>query len=120
MKTVYVTDKKQLDELYNESAFTLEGFSPAAENLCALENWLKSHGAIIDGEAVAHIIKGGFMNLSYDLTGDNAYPNELTIISVTGIDQIKIALQRFMIGGRWFDDIVENNERREKEQRGEE
>ena len=120
MKTVYVTDRKQLDELYDQSALTFEGLRAEAEDICALENWLRSHDSIIDGEAVAHIIKGGFMNRSYDLTGDNAYPNELTIVSVTGIDQLRIALPRFAVGGRWFDDIVANNERREKEKRGEE
>jgi hypothetical protein len=53
------------------------------------------------------------MNTYYGLKGSNAYPNDLTIVSVTDINQIKIAWARFGVGGRWFDDIVDNNARRE-------
>ena len=29
-------------------------------------------------------------------------------------DPTKIAIPRFQVGGRWFDDIVDNNRRREE------
>lgn len=111
----YVTTKKELDALYNQSALTWEGMSTDEENLNAIENWLREYKAIPDNiEPTVHIISGDLMNAVYDLTGSNAYPDDLTIISVTGIDQMKIAIPRFQVGGRWFDDIVDNNVRREE------
>ena len=116
MKTINVTSKEQLDELYNQSALTWEGLCSDEQNLAAVEEWLKEHNAITaDEEPTAYIIKGELMNRTYSLTGDNAYPDDLTIVSVTGISQLKIVISRFAVGGHWFDDIVDNNARREKE-----
>ena len=115
MKTIYVFTKEQLDELYNQSALTWEGLSADAENLNAVENWLKKNGAIIEGkEPIFHIITGRLMNKVYGLTGDNSYSNDLTIVSVTNIDQMAVVFPRFEVGGRWFDDVVDNNARREE------
>ena len=49
------------------------------------------------------------MNDKYNLTDNNAYKEDLTIVSVIDINPLKIALKRFSVGGRWFDDIVDNN-----------
>ena len=111
----YVTTKKELDALYNESALTWEGLLADDENLNAVENWLEEHNAIPDNtEPTAHIIKGELMNKVYGLKGSNAYPDDLTILSITGINQMKVAIPRLQVGGRWFDDIVDNNTRREE------
>lgn len=116
MLKTYVTTKSALDALYNQSALTWEGMSSDDENLNAIENWLRDYAAIPDNtEPTAHIIKGEFMNATYGLTGNNAYPDDCTILSVTGIDQMKIALPRFGVDGRWFDDIVDNNARRKED-----
>ena len=116
MKKINVFTKEQLNELYNQSALTWEGLSADEENLNAVENWLKEHGAIIEGKEPAfYIITGELMNTTYGLTNDNAYSKDLTLVSVTDIDQTKIALPRFEVGGRWFDDVVDNNVRRERE-----
>jgi hypothetical protein len=53
------------------------------------------------------------MNEQYGLTGNNAYPKHVNIVSVIDIDQMKVAIPRFSIGARWFDDIVDNNAHRE-------
>lgn len=56
------------------------------------------------------------MNEKYGLTKDNAYPKDLNIISIKleNIKNIfKVAVQRFNIGARWFNDIVDNNLERE-------
>ena len=53
------------------------------------------------------------MNEQYGLSGSNAYPEDCTIVSVTDINQMAITIPRFEVGGRWFDDIVDNNTRRE-------
>lgn len=114
MKTILVSTKEQLDALYNQSALTWEGLSADEENLDAVKNWLEEHGAILENtEPTFHIITGELMNDIYDLTGSNAYAEDLTIVSVTDIDQMKITIPRFEVGGRWFDDIVDNNARRQ-------
>ena len=115
MKIINVTTKKELNALYNESALTWEGLSSDEANLDAVKDWLKEHGAIIEGtEPTFHIITGELMNTQYELTGSNAYAEDLTIVSVTDINQMAIVLPRFEVGGRWFDDIVDNNARREE------
>ena len=116
MNIINVTTKEQLDALYNESALTWEGLTHDEENLNAVKNWLDVHGAIPENtEPTFHIITGDLMNITYGLTGDNAYDDDLSIVSVTDIDQMKIVIPRFEVGGRWFDDVVDNNVSRERE-----
>ena len=111
----YVVNKIELDNLYNQSALTWEGMSADEENLQAITNWLGRNGATsFNRSPIFHIITGKLMNAVYGLAGNNAYPNDCTLVSVTGIDQMKIVIPRFEVGGRWFDDIVDNNARREK------
>lgn len=113
MKIINVSTKEQLDALYNQSALTWEGLTSDEENLNAVKDWLKEHGAILEGkEPTFHIITGELMNDTYNLIGSNAYPEDLSIVSVTDILQGQIILFRFEVGGRWFDDIVDNNARR--------
>ena len=111
----YVANKVELDNLYNQSALTWEGMSADEGNLQAITNWLGKNGAIsFNATPIFHIITGKLMNVVYGLTGNNAYPDDCTLVSVTGIDQMKIVIPRFEVGGRWFDDIVDNNARREE------
>ena len=65
-----------------------------------------------------YIVSGKVMNVYCDLTGDNAYQDDLNLIAIKLsdiADYSKIVLPRFQVGGRWFDDIVDNNRRREEE-----
>ena len=114
MNIINVTTKEQLDALYNQSALTFEGLAADEENLNAVRNWLEEHGAIQHVEPDFHIIKGELMNEVYGLSKNNAYPEDLNIISVTDINQMAITIPRFEVGGRWFDDIVDNNASREE------
>ena len=114
MNIINVTTKDQLVNLYNQSALTWEGMDTDEENLNAIKDWLDDYGAILkDKEPTFHITTGELMNTTYGLTGNNAYPNDLNIVSVTDIDQMAITLPRFNVGGRWFDDVVDNNAMRE-------
>ena len=113
MNIINVTTKEQLDNLYNQSALTWEGMDTSEENLNAIKEWLNEHKAILETEPTFHIITGDFMNIQYGLSGNNAYPDDCTLVSVTDIDQMAITIPRFQVGGRWFDDIVDNNARRE-------
>ena len=115
MQIINVTTKDQLDNLYNQSALTWEGLSSDEENLNAVKEWLDGNGALLEGiEPTFHIIAGELMNEIYGLTGNNAYSADLTIVSVTDINQMKVTLPRFEVGGRWFDDVVDNNVARER------
>ena len=107
-----ITTKAQLDKLYNNSAFTIEGL--AEESISDLIEWLEGNTTFTTNEPIVYITKGNVMNEMYGLRGSNAYPNDLTIVSIIDIDQTKIALKRFSVGGRWFDDIVDNNTRRKE------
>ena len=105
-----VTTKKQLDNLYNNSAFTIEGL--AEESIKDLIEWLGDNTTFTTEEVVVYVTKGNIMNDMYELRDSNAYPDDLSIVSVIDIDLMKVALKRFSVGGRWFDDIVDNNTRR--------
>ncbi|MCM1322940.1 MAG: hypothetical protein NC218_02005 [Acetobacter sp.] len=116
MKQAQITTKAQLDELYNQSALTWEGLSTDEKNLKDVEEWIKSCG-VDTSNAVVNITLGSLMNSTYHLHGSNAYPNDLTIVSITGINTLPLAIPRFQVGARWFDDIVDNNKQREKAKR---
>jgi hypothetical protein len=117
MNKIEVNDKLMLDELYKDSALTLEGLAPTDENLQELKKWVENYTAFKREDF--YIIEGSVMNREYHLTGTNAYPEEnCTLVSVKLSDLERptiLSIPRFHIGGRWFDDIVDNNARREEE-----
>ena len=111
MEKKILTTKEDLDALYNSSALTWEGLTTDDESIKQVEEWLTEHKVDIS-KAVFNIISGKLMNTIYKLKGDNRYPNDLSIVSITGIDTTNVILARFRVGGRWFDDIVDNNKRK--------
>ena len=115
------TREKLFAELYETSAMTFEGTTTDEVNLKHLENFIRDMDART-GELDLVIYTGVDMNEYYHLTGTNAYSDDLTFVSarVSCYNAAKVALpMRFMLGGRWFDDIVDNNARREEEKRHE-
>lgn len=102
-----VTTKNQLDNLYNHSAFTIEGL--AEESIPDMIKWLENNTVFTTENPIVYVTKGKVMNNEYDLVGNKAYADDLTIVSIFDIDLLKIAIKRFSVGGRWFDDIVDNN-----------
>ena len=119
MNVVKVTTKKQLDELYEDWALTLEGLSPDETNLKELLDWVKELTPLKREDV--YTVEGSVMNREYHLTGTNAYPEtDCTLVCVKLADMEhpnKVARPRFSIGGRWFLDIVDNNARREEAKR---
>jgi hypothetical protein len=107
-----VATKEQLDKLYNNSAFTIEGL--AEESIGDLMKWLEENTDFTTDKPIVYVTKGKVMNDMYGLCGNNAYSDDLTIVSIIDINQMKIALKRFSVGGRWFDDVVDNNVAREE------
>ncbi len=114
MNTIEVNTKEQLDELENESALTIEGL--AESSIPDFLNFLKENVGL--KSETAYKISGSVMNLYYGLTGSNAYPLDLTIVSVklSDIENVgKLITLRFQFGGRWFDDKVDNKRRRQEQ-----
>ena len=112
-----VDTKEGLDKLYNCSALTFIGLESTDENLEQLVNWIRKYSEISDPLNI-YIIQGNVMNREYGLTESNAYKNDLSIVSIdlNDIKDVKkITIPRFEIGGRWFDDIVNNNMFRQEE-----
>ncbi len=114
---IEVKTGKQLNDLYKNGAFTLEGFDTSQENIIKLIEWFEQYGGVKNPISL-YITKGSFMNEKYGFTQDNAYPDDLNIISIKLEDIkdiFKVAIPRFSIGARWFNDIVDNNIVRQKQ-----
>ena len=93
----------------------MQGLDDTDKNLYGFANWIKNLSEI-SNPLNMYIIKGKQMNEEYGLSGKNKYPNELRIVSVMleDIKQVeKIVIPRFEINGKWFNDIVDNDVRRE-------
>lgn len=106
--------KEELNNLYDNCSLTFEGFTTDKDNLDFLYEWLKNNKALKGEDLHLYLIKGKTMNEIYNLKRSNKYAKDLNIISVENdvLDFSKIVIKRFELGGRWFNDIVDNNERR--------
>lgn len=100
MEIIKVETKEQLKTLNDCSAMTWEGLIEedfgAALDMCGAEG------------AKGYVTKGKVMNEICHLTGNNAYPDDLTIFSIDKYKGLAI-----MVGARWLDDIISNNADRE-------
>ena len=116
MKVIEAT-KDDLDMLYGSSALTWEGMATNEENLGAIDAWFREVGAEPHVDYAGYAVSGSLMNEAYGLTGDNRYPGDLIILAFPlqecfG-DLMPLIRYRFSVGARWFDDVVDNNARRE-------
>lgn len=110
------TTTDDLWELYNESAWTWEGMSTDDENIGLIIDFFNNQGCPLK-ENEFYVTTGKQLNsFNKELTGDNAYPDDLQIVSIF-LDNItnveKLFMVKFQVGARWFDDICENNWARE-------
>ena len=119
MNIIKVTTKAQLDELYKDWSLTIEGLAPDEANLKELLDWVKELTPLKREDV--YTIEGAVMNREYHLTGTNAYPDtDCTIVCVKLADMEHpkaVTFPRFQIGGRWFYDVVSNNEMRQQAMR---
>lgn len=111
MEIVRVNSREELDYLYDVWALTIEGL--CEESIPDVMDILKENTTVYRERVF--ITLGKFMNEQYGLTGNNAYKDNLHIVSFSldDIDALPITFKRFEFGGRWFNDIVDNNARRE-------
>lgn len=116
MKKIFVNTREQLDELIADSSLTWEGLTvDSDDDYKQVTDWMAKHGAKPKTDNV-YITTGKTMNTLEGLAGSNAYPDDLSIVSfkLSEIENaMALAIPRFDVGGRWMDDIVENNRRRE-------
>ena len=106
-------DSKTLKELVKGSALTLEGL--AESSFDGFLDWVKDIAGLKTRRL--YVTKGKLANSEWGLTGDNAYQDDLNIVSVKLDDMEdwnKIVRARFQVGARWLDDIRDNNVRRER------
>ena len=116
MKVIEAT-KGDLGMLYGSSALTWEGMATDEENLGAIDAWFRAVGAEPRVDYAGYAVSGSLMNEVYGLTGDNRYPGDLTILAFPlhecFAEPMPLIGYRFSVGARWFDDMVDNNARRE-------
>lgn len=106
MEIKRLTTKEGLDDL--GSALTMVGLTE--DSIQDYIEWIKQYTPM--KSEMAYIVNGKTMNEVYHLTGSNAYPDDLTIVSIKLEDMEdprKIVTKRFEVDARWFDDIVGNN-----------
>lgn len=117
MKTIKVKDFETLKMLENESALTIEGIMESDAQLYL--DWVK-HFSPVMSEKV-YVVSGDVMNKVYGLTGENAYPDDITLLAIplNLIENVSaIIIPRIELGAKWFSDIVENNLMREMMKNG--
>ena len=111
--------EKLFSEAYEGSYYTVLGCGGD------LDTWIKGYIQMLKDEGIGEpkqfiTFKGRDMNITYGLTGDNAYQDNLTFLMfpLDGLDVPKLAIFRLRAGDKWFDDIVDNNQRREEATNG--
>ena len=102
-------------KMYKGSYYTIEGAGGD------LNEWKKGYQEMLTEHGIGTITEwvdftGKEMNDTYSLTDKNRYPDNFTFLafSLDGLNVSKLAMIKLRLGDRWFDDIVDNNARRER------
>lgn len=114
IEQIHVFSAEDLKALYDDSALTMTGLK--VESIPDFVGWVEGYTKLLRRRV--YVVSGKVMNTYCGNTGDNAYANDLNLVAIKLsdiADYTKIVLPRFQVGGRWFDDIVDNNKRREEE-----
>lgn len=121
---ITLTSTKMFDEFYENADLTFEGAIIDEKNFNNIEMYLKDNGCEME-ERNFFVYKGELINRKYGLSGKNAYNKDLDFITVRKKDlknPEKLGVKRYTIAGRWFNDIIEKNIKKQKRenQKGEE
>ena len=88
-----------------------------------LEEWRKGYEKMLQDTGIGtpqewFDFKGVEFNKEFNLTGDNRYPDDLVFLCfpLDGLNVGALAMFKLRMGDRWFDDIVDNDLRREGEE----
>lgn len=93
-------------EFFNNSCLTYEGVDISKKKgVKELEKLIMDNG--FEGkEVLVYWFDGKTMNECFNLTGSNAYPDDLTFLVIPDFYNVGFKIRT---GGRWFDDIISNN-----------
>ena len=112
-------DKTNFIKFYEGSYYTITGCGGD------LEDWKTGYRELLTKAGIGSIsefetFKGKDYNEAFHLTGTNRYPDDLTFLCfpLNGLQVGKLAIFKLQMGDRWFDDIVDNDLRREHIDRG--
>ena len=112
--------KANLREAYNGSYYTILGAGGD------LQEWVDGYNQMLAEEGIGKpkdwfYAKGAQVNKEFGLIGHEAFKARLTILffPLDGLDIGKLAIFKLKMEDRWFDDIIDNSLRRQRE-RGEE
>lgn len=117
---IKATDE-DIQQLTDEWAFAWEGMDDSDRNLSAIVRVLtQDEGFDMVSPIPMYVWEGQQFNELYGLTGDNAYPDDLTFVAIPlnawkPGQQGKLALTKMKYGARWLYDIVANNAVRQEE-----
>lgn len=109
-------DSNKISELENGSAFTWEGITTTDNDLKGITEFFKENTKGFKTPVKMYTWSGKEFNDKYNLTGDNAYPDDLTFLSIpldSWSEMGNLPMVKLQVGARWLDDIVDNNARRE-------
>lgn len=111
MEIVRVNCREELNYLYDVSALAFEGIDE--DSLTDIMDTVRTELGM--SRERVFIIPGGFMNEQYGLTGTNTYKDDLSVvcISIEDLCAVPSGMQKYCMGARWFDDVVDNNASRE-------
>ena len=103
-----------LRKAYEGSYYTIEGAGGDPKE------WKDGFAEMLAERGIGSITKwieftGKDMNDEFHLTGKNRYPDNFHFMAFPfdGLDVNKLAMFKLQMRDRWFDDIVDNNARRE-------
>ena len=106
--------KEMFAEFYNTSCLTFEGINLEGKEK---DKFKKDFEKLVrktgfeEKDLVGYKYSGKDMNEVFNLTGSNAYPEDLCFLSVPHYYNPLVKLN---VGARWFDDIVDSNNIRQR------
>ena len=111
---IEITTKEGIEQLRNQSAYTIVGAGGD------LNEWVNGYQELLQKEEIGepekwYKFKGKLLNDSYHLTGKNRYPKDIIFLSfpLTGLNVGKLAMFKLKMEDRWLDDIIDNDLMRE-------
>ena len=108
------TSKKLFHCAYSESWYTITGVGGD------LQEWKDGYTRLLKLQGIGtprefHTFTGRDYNEAFRTTGTNRYPDDILFLTfpLDGLDVAKLSMFKLQMQDRWFDDIVDNNLRRE-------
>lgn len=103
-------ESPDLKRAYDGSWYTIVGCGGD------LNEWKEGYQGFLDDYDIGKIkewitFKGRDVNQEFNLTGDNAYDNDLTFLAfpLDGLNVSKLSILKLKLQDRWFDDLVDNS-----------